>query len=101
MTKTVSTRLPEEVVRELERIAADEHLDRAALIRKMLLEDIREYRIQQATEAYRRGETSVGAAAQAAGVSLWVMIDHLVKENIQPPPQAREELEAEFEDLGA
>lgn len=97
MTKTISTRMPEEMVRELERIAEEEHLDRAALIRKMLLADIEEYRIRRAAEAYRRGEKSVEAAARDAGVATWTMIDHLIKENIQPPPQPREELEEEFE----
>lgn len=52
MSKTVSTRMPEEMVRELERIAEEERLDRAALIRKMLLEDIEGYRIRRAAEAY-------------------------------------------------
>lgn len=97
MSKTVSTRLSAEDVEALEAIAREEHLDRAALVRKMLLKEIQDHRLNEAAEAYRRGRTSVEAAARAAGVSVWAMVEYLVGENIQPPPESPEELKEELE----
>lgn len=98
MSKTVTTRLPEKITRRLENISKQEHLDRAALIRKMLIEDIEEYELRKAGEKYRKGEVSVEEAANKAGVSLWKMVEYLRKENIRAPPQSLEELEEEFEE---
>jgi predicted transcriptional regulator len=98
MTQTVSTRLPEDVVEELERIAEEEHLDRSALIRKMLVEDVETYRKEEALERYRRGEIGIEQAARQAEVPLWEFVDVTIRENVQPPPEETEQLERELEE---
>ncbi len=98
MTKTVSTRLSEDEVRELERIARRERLDRSALIRKMLAEDIETYRLNEAIDAIREGRASVEEAANQADVSVWAMINHLQEKNVQPPAEAVDALDRELEE---
>lgn len=98
MTRTISTRLSEEAIEELERIAEEEHLDRSALVRKMLLEDIEAYRLQTALEGYRRGDLGVEEAAEQAGVSLWRFVDETIRENVRPPAASSENLQRELEE---
>lgn len=99
MSRTISTRLSEDAIEELERIAEQEHLDRSALIRKMLLEDIEAYRLQKAMDGYRRGELGVEEAAHRAGISIWRFVDETIRENVQPPPETLADLEDELEDV--
>jgi predicted HTH domain antitoxin len=99
MSRTISTRLPEEAVDELERIAEEEHLDRSALVRKLLLDDLEADRLERALEGYRRGEMGVEEAAERAGVSIWRFVDETIRENVQPPPETTEQLEAELEEM--
>lgn len=98
MTKAVSTRLPRRDVEQLDQLAKEEHLDRATLIRKMLIESIETEKIEKAVEKYRKGEISVGEAAQKADTTLWEIIDYLEKENITPPGRKTVEIEKEIEE---
>lgn len=99
MTKAVSTRISEETVEKLDKIAEEEHLDRATLLRKMLEEDIEEYLKSKAAESYSKGEKSIEAAAKEAGVSVWEMVDYTQKHNIAPPAEDLEDLEKEYAEL--
>lgn len=92
-TEVVTTRLPKEYVSELQSIARREHLDRAALIRKMLLDSLQEYLLKKAAEAYQRGDISLEEAAVRAKVSVWRMIEYLRRYNITPPPETLEEMD--------
>ena len=98
MTKAISTRVSEETLAKLDEIAEEEHLDRATLLRKMLEEDVEEYLKTKAAESYRKGEKSIEEAAEAVGVSVWEMIEHTQKENINPPKEDTEELEKELKE---
>ena len=93
MKNVVTMRLPKEVIKELEDIAKEEHLDSLSLIRKMLLEEVEGYLLKRAAERYMRGEISVEEAAVRAKVSVWRMIEYLRERNINPPPETLEEME--------
>ena len=55
-SKTVSTRLEEDELRQLERMAESSDLDRATLVRSLLRRGMREMRMERAVEAYRAGD---------------------------------------------
>ena len=93
MTQVVTTRLPREIVQELEAVSKIEYLDRASLLRKMILEHLKEYLLQKAAEGYQKGELSVEEAATKAKVSVWQMVDYLTANNIMPPAESLIELE--------
>lgn len=57
-------------IRALEKVAAEEKIDRSAALRKVLDIGLREYSKKKAVEEYRVGRISVGRAAEEAGMSI-------------------------------
>ena len=98
MSKTISTRIDDETAEKLEKIAEKESIDRSALVRKFILQKLREYEIKQMTELYQKGIVSLQEAASQANVSLYEIMEYVQKENIRPPDQTKEEIIAEIED---
>ena len=81
---TISTRLNERELEQLQKILEMEHLDRSSLLRKWIIEKIEEYFMQKHGECFRKGECSLEEAANQAGVSLWRMIDYIRIFNLWP-----------------
>ena len=98
MSKTISTRIDDETADKLEKIAEKENIDRSALVRKFILQKLKEYEIEQMTKLYQKGVVSLQEAASQANVSLYEIMEYVQKENIRPPDQAKEEIIAEIED---
>jgi len=98
LSKTISTRLDEKDVKKLEEIAKEESLDRSALIRKFLLQKIKEYEIKRMLTLYQKGIVSLQEAATQANITLYEMMEYVQKENIKPPDQSKEEILAEIEE---
>ena len=99
MSKTISTRLDNNEVKKLDKITGIEKIDRSALIRKFILEQMKIYEMKRVSEYYRKGLMSLQEAATEAEVSLYEMIDYLQKERIRPPIQSKEEIRREIDDL--
>ncbi len=97
MSKTISTRIDDEAAEKLEKIAKKENIDRSALVRKFILQKLKEYEIKQMTELYQKGIVSLQEAASQANVSLYEIMEHVQRENIHPPDQTKEEIIAEIE----
>lgn len=98
MSKTISTRIDDEDVKKIEEIAKKENIDRSALIRKFILQKLKEYDIKQMTDLYRKGVVSLQEAATQAKVSLYEIMEYVQRENIYPPDQSKEEVIAEIEE---
>lgn len=98
MSKTISTRIDDETAEKLEKIAKKENIDRSALVRKFILQKLKEYEIEQMTKLYQKGVVSLQEAASQANVSLYEIMEYVQKENIRPPDQTKEEIIAEIED---
>ncbi len=96
MTDVISTRLDEKEVEELNRISEEERLDRSALIRKFLLTQMKEYRMEKAGKKYRKGLVSLAEAATLAEVSIYEMMEYREREKIQAPSLSEEEMEEEL-----
>lgn len=95
MTKILTTRAPDALAREIEALAREEHLDKSALIRRLLVEALQEKRKEKALGLYREGKVSMGKAASIAKISIWEFMD-LVREKGLHIDYGGEEL---FEDL--
>ena len=83
MTNVVSTRVSEEMVKELEEIEREEKADRATVVRKLLARAIEEWRRERALRLYREGRVTLWRAARLAGVTLREMMQLAAKEGIQ------------------
>ena len=80
--RMVGTRLPEEIVRDLEVIEQAEQTDRSTTVRKLLHRAIREWKLEHYSRAYGNAQLTLARAAQEAGVSLWEMMDYARRRKI-------------------
>ncbi|MEM2893859.1 MAG: UPF0175 family protein [Candidatus Bathyarchaeia archaeon] len=92
----VTTRLPREMLREVERLAEKEKVDRSELIRRLLDFALRQKRVDEALEAYRDGSVTLWRAAEMAGISLREMME-LVKMKQIPIPYTLDDLKRDME----
>jgi len=92
---TTSVRLPREMIEELDRLSREEGVDRGTLVRRLLSDALREYKIKRALEMYRRGKISLWKAAELAGITYREALEELKRRNI-PFRYGREELEADL-----
>ena len=80
--RMVASRLPDELVRDLELIERCEQTDRSTTIRKLLHRAIAEWKRDFYARQYGEGKMTLARAAQEAGVSLWEMMDYLRQHRI-------------------
>jgi len=82
MTKLISTRAPEDVIKEVDRLAAQEKIGRTVLVRLILIKGLQQFKLEYALEEYRKGKATLWKSAQIAGISLWKFIDKVKEEKI-------------------
>ena len=99
MAQTVSVRLSAESLREVDRLAERLKTDRSEALRRFIERGLREARIDDALDRLRRGEVSIGRAAEDAGVTLYEMLE-LVRRHHIPSGYGPEDLERDLRDLG-
>ena len=75
MTEIVSTRVPEDMAKDIEEIEKEEKADRATVVRKLLAKAIAEWKLEKALTVYREGKITLWKAAKIAGLSLWEMME--------------------------
>lgn len=83
MTRNVSVRLDEDLVREVDELAAMENIDRSQLLRYVFKQGLEQHRLELAITRYAEGELSVSEAADLAGVAVGEFMDKLVERGIQ------------------
>ncbi|MGA9351669.1 MAG: UPF0175 family protein [Anaerolineae bacterium] len=93
--RQLNIRIPESLIEELERIAAEEQADRTSVARKLLTEGIHRWRLEHALRLYQQGQITKERAAEIAGVSIYDILDELRRRGTV----ARYSLEELHEDL--
>lgn len=73
----VGSRLPMELIRDLELIERVEHSDRSTTVRKLLHRATQEWKMEYYARQYAEGNLSMARAAREAGVTLWEMMEFL------------------------
>ena len=76
-TEQITIRLNAKLTSSLDRVAREESLDRATVIRRLLESSLRRWELERALAGYRRGELSLGRAAEESGLTHWELIDAL------------------------
>ena len=84
-TEQVNLRLETDLIAALEEAAREESLDRATMIRKLLVRGLSRRRLDRAMELYQLGEISIGRAAEEAGVSHYDVMDEAERRGIAHP----------------
>ena len=82
MTKILTTRAPDNLAKEIEVIAKEEHLDKSSLIRRLLSDAIIERRKQKALKLYGNRKVSIGKAANIAKISIWEMLELIQEKSL-------------------
>lgn len=80
--RTVASRLPEHMVRDLELVESVEETDRATAVRRLLKRSLEEWKLDYYARRYGEGELTMAKAAEEAGVSLWRMMDHVRRRKV-------------------
>lgn len=94
--ETVTARLSRKTLKEIERLAEKEKVDRSELIRRLLDAALQEKRVDEALRAYQDGKVTMWKAAEMAGLSLRAVME-LTKEKKIPVPYTAEDLERDIE----
>src|SRR3989338_344688 len=84
MMKNISVRLTEEFVREAQKLAELEKVDKSIIIRESLEKGFEEIRLESALDIFRKGKASTSEAAEIAGLSIGEMMDEIVKRGLKP-----------------
>ncbi|MEA3254278.1 MAG: UPF0175 family protein [Candidatus Altiarchaeota archaeon] len=74
MPVTITTRVEDSLVKEIDRIARERSIDRSTIIRQLLVRGTKEWELEKVLERYERGEITLWQAADTLGISLWEMI---------------------------
>jgi predicted HTH domain antitoxin len=92
----IGIRLPKDVLTKIERLRREEHEDRSAMIRKLVMLGYADFVKEKAAERYREGKVTLSKAATEAGLTLWEMEKYLVERGFRSS-YATEDLERELE----
>ena len=95
MGVTITTRVSDEIAKEIISISKIEHLDRSAVIRRLLVKAVKEWKINKSLKDYADGKITLWKAAEVSDISLSEMIDLAAKKNI-PVQYTTEDLIADF-----
>ena len=94
--ETVSVRLPEKYLREIEEACKQEVVDKATMLRRLVDNGLTEYRSKKAFESYREGKVSLWKAAKMAGMTYRAALEELKKRNI-PFRYEKEDLDVDIQ----
>jgi len=79
----VSTRIPKEILCELEKLAEADQTDRSTEMRKLLELGIKERKRKDVLDRYRRSLITTERAAEELGISIWEMLEIMKKEKLE------------------
>jgi len=75
MGATITTRVSDDIAKDLKKISKVEELDISSVVRRLLSRSIRDWKVEHGLEEYRKGRVTLWKAARDAGVSLREMMD--------------------------
>ncbi len=78
----VGSRLPLEMVADLELIERAEQSDRSTTVRKLLRRAVADWKKEHYARQYGDGKLTLARAASEASVSLWEMMDYLHRHKV-------------------
>jgi len=92
----IATRVDEDLLAHIEEIEKETRADRAEVIRRLLDEGVKQYRLKKAVALLHEGKVTVSRAAEIAGTSVWDMLEVMRVKRI-PVPYTIEDLRKSLE----
>ena len=99
MSDVITTRLPNQLDKDLTVVAKTEHLDKSTVVRRLLSRSISEWKKEHAVKLYTEKIYSTEQAAHFASLSIWEFFD-LLKQRKVPSTYDVEELERDIRNIG-
>ncbi|MDI6902516.1 MAG: UPF0175 family protein [Methanocellales archaeon] len=75
MPATVSVRLDDEMIKDIELLKEESQVDRSELVRRLLDRALKQAKIEKAIELLREHKISIGKASELAEMTLYEMIE--------------------------
>ncbi len=97
---SLGIRLDKKMVKELNQIADEEHVDRTTVIRKLIAEAIQNYKMDMVLRKYEQGKISISKAAEDTGLTVGEIEEYMVRKGYRSK-YSTEDLERELELLKA
>jgi predicted HTH domain antitoxin len=94
--QTITTRVPEEMFQDIKEIEREEKTERAEVVRKLLVEAIKRWKLRKALEALQVGKMTFRSAAKLAGLAYVEMLDETERAGI-PVGYTVSDLQLDFE----
>ena len=85
MSRTVTTRLDDESVAKIDALAAKRGVDRAALLRSLFLNALKDQILGECLEEYEAGKITLWEAARRCEIPLWQMIQEVKQAHVHVP----------------
>ena len=89
-TEQINIRLKADLAAALDRVAREEALDRATVIRRLLDNSLRRWELDRAVRGYQSGALSVGRAAEEAGLTQWDLLEAVKQAGVAHPLTAED-----------
>ena len=83
MKNAIGIRLPETIMKKIEKLSKEENEDRSTIIRRLVVIGFFNLAKQKATEKYVQGKITFSEAAHQAGLTLWEMEQYLVEQGFK------------------
>jgi predicted HTH domain antitoxin len=84
--KVLTTRVEDELMKDLELIEREEKAERAEVARRLLAEGVRSWKLRKALEKISGGTWTIRRAAKFAGLTYYEMIEEMTKRGIDSGP---------------
>ena len=95
MKEAIGIRLPEEVLKKIDKLSKEEMEDRSTVIRKLVLLGYSDLMKKRSIEKYLKGEITFSEAAELAGLTLWEMEKYMIENGVRSS-YSLEDLEKEL-----
>lgn len=99
MADTISVRLDNEMQKAISKVERRWKADRSEVIRRLLADAVKSWKISDSIDEINSGKTSVGMASEECGVSIWEMLDILKAKNSNWTGYGEEDLKKDLEIL--
>ncbi len=99
MSEIISFRVDDKIKKDLSELETKWQTDRSEIIRRLLVEGIKEWKIQNSLEEISSNKISIGKAAEKCGISIWELLDIIKRKNIDWVGYSDEDLKKDLEIL--
>jgi len=82
MTATITTRVEEKLLQEIDQLSKENQMDRSSFLRNLIVEGLGIEKEKKVLKMYKDRKISMAKAAEMLEIDLWQMIDIIKREKI-------------------